>query len=181
MDILGVTDNYRLRADKLIQQAATLTSMEATNAWNCLRMAKAWIGKIKGELGSRTPYAVVDSVDKIPPTAEVYNKKLPTYKSDLEKVNALRLATQTLLDEIDNTYPKICLRNGLRKDFVDNCYQHLAEAKMWYGFELARMREAATASKSEKLVARTPATQPKPVPPKKQHAKGKAVAPKQNK
>ena len=137
--LLNLTDEFRIKADALIQNAlACKKSPETTLAWRSLQMAKSWLGKLKGELGSDTPYAVVSQVKDIPPTAEVYQGELQVSSGGhLADVNLMRQKIQELHDEIST--------NTNFNGRVTACiaFQHLAGARFWYGFELQNLRENA--------------------------------------
>lgn len=125
-------------------------SKEIEKAVDSLYLAKAWLGKILGELGETTPY-INDgnrkTIGDIEPTAdqqwnleknEVWNTAYEwSKKSHIEKVDWLREEIKKIIDtttDFSETYPEI----GLEQGFV---YKYLSEARFWLGFELQRIRE----------------------------------------
>jgi len=126
-------------------------SKELEKATDSLFLAKAWLGKILGELGETTPY-IKDgnrkTIGDIEPTAdktvpnllenmEVFCKKAWSEKSHIEKVDWIREEIKKIIDtttDFSETYPEI----GLEQGFV---YKYLCEARFWLGFELQRIRE----------------------------------------
>lgn len=129
------TTTFRKRIDFLIGCALLVkTSAETTLAWRSLQMAKAWLGKALAAMGQATPYTVADSPGKIPPTADTYEGELPETLGGLEGINYMRQK----ISEINLVFPQ--------EEEQKRCYQkaadYLEEARMWYGFELANLRES---------------------------------------
>lgn len=127
------TTTFRKRIDFLINCALILkTSAETTLAWRSLQMAKAWLGQALGKMGQPTPYTVADNPGAIPPTADTYEGDLPESLEGLEGINYMRQK----ISEIHFVLPQ--------EEEQKRCYRkaadYLAEARMWYGFELANMR-----------------------------------------
>ena len=136
--ILHFVDSLRIEADALIQNSVVCKkSAETTLAWRSLQMAKSWLGKLKGELGAETPYAVVSEIKDIPPTAEVYQGELQVSQGvHLADINLMRQKIQELHDRISEDTQL----NG--RPTAINALQHLAESRFWYGFELKNLRES---------------------------------------
>lgn len=136
---MSSTSNLRKRLDALIQNGKAIKrSAETTLAWRSLQMAKAWLGKALGYQGNATPYKAVSTAAEIPPTADVATEAFPLTSDHLANVNAMRGAIQSEIESIEGLMPT--------EPRQRHCYQksldHLVEAKMWYGFELAELREA---------------------------------------
>lgn len=134
---MNQTTTFRKRIDFLIKCALTATafhSRETLNAFDALRMAKAWLGKALAAMGQSTPYTVADSPDKIPPTADTSEETVPEWADHLGAVNWMRQK----ISEIHLIMPA--------EERQRHCYQkaqdHLEEARMWYGFELQNLRES---------------------------------------
>lgn len=132
---MNQTTTFRKRIDFLIMCAvAAKASAETTLAWRSLQMAKAWLGKALAAMGQTTPYTVADSPDKIPPTADTSEETVPEWADHLGAVNWMRQK----ISEIHLVFPQ--------EEEQKRCYQkaadYLEEAKMWYGFELANLRES---------------------------------------
>ena len=138
-----------------------VNSKEINQAHDSLILAKAWLGKILGELGNPTPYqndGKRTDVNSIEPTADTAKFDVLTEKGEImpinkdgyhignfanlnhiEKVDWLRQEIQKLDTDFDNL--KITPING--ETFV-SFKQHLSEARFWLGFELQRIREEQT-------------------------------------
>lgn len=122
-------------------------SKEIKKSVDSLYLAKAWLGKILGELGTENPYkGGYRTVEDIEPTADVNNEvpfgdeigKTPfREKSHIEKVDWLRTEIQKIIDETEDFSQEVPIIE-LEQGFV---YKYLCEAKMWLGFELGRYRE----------------------------------------
>lgn len=140
---MNSTKILREELDYLIQNGKAIKcSAETTLAWRSLQMSKAWLGKALAFQGQETPYKVADSVNAIPPTADVAD--IPLFvmceatgcKDHLSSVNAMRDRIQKKIDSI-TAFP-------ISKEELhcyEKCLDYLAEARMWYGFELSELRE----------------------------------------
>lgn len=133
------------------------TTKEVEKCYDSLILAKAWLGKVLGDLGEPTPYqndGNRKTVEDIEPIADkspnfdnlVAADGLPVSisgfnqwnkKSHIEKVDWLREEIQSLINNL-----VILLQEELKvKFFYDTCYQYLEEARFWLGFELQRIKE----------------------------------------
>lgn len=123
-------------------------SQEIEESVKSLLLAKAWLGKLLGELGDSNPYSTgKKTVEDIEPTADV-NNEVPfgdkigdtpfRNKSHIEKVDWLRGEIQEVIDEINSPEILHNIDNGLYWNYT---YKHLCEAKMWLGLELGRVRD----------------------------------------
>lgn len=147
-----------LLTDKSVIYLKT-NSKQIEKAVDSLILAKAWLGKILGELGESTPYANDGNrktVEDIEPAADTHKQINETHTfgkeqgiisedyldfTHIEKVDWLR-------EEIDSLLPIV---KGLQADsnytylfwFV---IQHLSEARFRLGFELQRIRETSTSN-----------------------------------
>ena len=146
------------------------TSDEIVDAVKSLYLAKAWLGKVLGELGTDSPYLKDGSrktVEDIEPTAnrasEIehfplmpenwegrMNEDNKLYLSHIEKVDWLRQEIQEIVEITDpyqreeETYNEWKGWEGLGSkalSYLFNCNRHLSEARFNLGFELARIRE----------------------------------------
>lgn len=137
-----------------------INSNEIDKCYDSLILAKAWLGKVLGELGENTPY-VNDgnrkTVDDIEPTADKYQVKFKTLESEdikikvpeysellmmthIEKVDWLRQEIQKVQKEVHAVSDCGTPVSGLLAwNFV---YQHLCEARFQLGFELQRIKES---------------------------------------
>lgn len=134
------------------------SSIQTENAYQSLIFAKAWLGKVMGELGVESPYkAGYKTKEDIEPTADV-NKhnsvddgdwiNLPTawYRdaNHIEKVDGLRSCIDNLVKEVKELDANV-ERNLITREFSiarTNAYNYLCEARFHLGFELQRIKEA---------------------------------------
>jgi hypothetical protein len=156
----------RVKIDSLAQLTKELTkinSEQINKATDSLYLAKAWLGKILGELGTDSPYSndgTRTTVKDIEPAADVNSKVLRFIKqgvtltvvnrtneewkqdhkfeiSHIEKVDWLREEIKKLIkhsSDFSKNEPSIELEQG----FV---YKYLCEARFWLGFELERIKK----------------------------------------
>jgi hypothetical protein len=126
-------------------------SQEINKSYDSLILAKAWLGKVLGELGEETPYkndGNRKTIEDIEPTADTSNKWI-SYEDWLFETKEI---TRTHIEKID------CLREEIKKinnqvkeqlHFVESermlllerVEQYLSEARFWLGFELQRVKE----------------------------------------
>jgi hypothetical protein len=140
-----------------------VNSKEIEKAYDSLILAKAWLGKMLGELGTESPYkAGYKTVEDIEPTADVYELKLATTQvgeisinypeysfllsmNHIEKVDWLRQEIESLIksiNKLDFLDDKLYIENvGVLVIARTNVYTHLCEARFWLGFELQRIKE----------------------------------------
>lgn len=141
-----------------------VNSKEIEKTYDSLIVAKAWLGKLLGELGQETPYAndgKRKSVEDIEPTADKHtllgntnsdfnlqfvnsDGTTPSIswdnKSHIEKVDWLRQEIQHITHLVEQTI----FTSGQSREFAiarTNTYNHLCEARFWLGFELQRIKE----------------------------------------
>lgn len=129
MDLVSQVTELRVDADTLCKHAKSMkTSPEMTLAWRSLQMGRSWLGKFKGELRQ------VKTVDKIPPTVDVSNvsERDGVHIEKLDFVNKMRNEIKSMVLAIDKLP---------QTPFVINASKHFSEARFWYGFELANMRQ----------------------------------------
>ncbi len=150
--------NYKCETDYFLSVDGELKSIDRNSkqinkAYDSLILAKAWLGKILGELGEESPYAndgKRKDVGDIEPTADTNWLKdnideLGTdwhQRNHIEKVDWLRKEikdcgkdTNDIIREIDK------LQEGGYELIYHNIHTHLTEAKMWLEFELERIKE----------------------------------------
>lgn len=164
----------RIQVDALIQIAdANKTSAETTLAWRELLLAKAWLGKLLGDVAKTpSPYPQVSKPEFIPPTTEVaeLSKHPCDFNGTLDMCNSQR----NILDDTIKAFRDFWYGNtgsiglaglvhqnndqfGFPKDKDDHerarqayinfnfdyknlVQEHLEQAKIWYGFEIANLR-----------------------------------------
>lgn len=124
-------------------------SDELNKAYDSLILAKAWLGKLLGELGESTPYANDGNrkaIEDIEPTADVAGPVV-IFKdfNHIEKVDWLKEEIKFVLDGYLKTKDSFT-SVGLAKDNINNLTwrevtKHLSEARFWLGFELQRIKE----------------------------------------
>ena len=143
-DLISLVDGIRIDCDALIQHAVAIkTSVETTLAWRELQLAKCWLGKLKQALGDTSPYLPATEAKDIPKPQEQYEGELlvPT-GNKLADVNTVRALIQKTIDKVFPLVAQFSNRD-MGTNELEYCLQHLHEARFWYGFELAEMRNKA--------------------------------------
>lgn len=128
-----------------------VNSKEIEKAVDSLYLAKAWLGKVLGELGTENPYGSgYKTVEDIVPTQDVALHGGGVIYSVgfnyIEKVDWLR----TEIEKIIKNLPKYRDFDNSIKDenktislpaIYQSILQHLCEARFWLGWELNRLRD----------------------------------------
>lgn len=140
----------REKVDFVMETAETnKASGESTLAWRSLQMGKAWLGKALESLGtSPNPYPASDTAKGIPPTADVNKAKdIPLAPKDpdgyTQYLNKTRVEVQDLINQV--AYFKNSNSNSFN-EAIANSFNHLTEAKLWFGYELGRVKESVSQS-----------------------------------
>ena len=127
------------RIDALIQAAKTaICSDETFFAYWELRLAKAWLGKFPGLLGDVNLYPPADSLDSIPPTVDVSESQFQLPGDPHQNANALRDEIESVIGAVQANMPT----ESRQHQCFMKCWEHLTEAKFWYGYEIGRIRDA---------------------------------------
>ena len=136
-------------------------SDEINKAFDSLILAKAWLGKVLGELGEETPYKndgnrktkddIEPTTDKITDGYTEQRKFENVIKyvgfNHIQKVDWLRQQIQKLndvflkIDWLDWYDPKLTSVLDLLLPMRILVFQYLSEARFWLGFELQRIKE----------------------------------------
>lgn len=170
---MGIEEMVKLMRETGITHFESLKPISITSSHNelskcfdSLILAKAWLGKVLGELGESTPYkndGKKKTVDDIEPPADKnsmieMNTNKPIFeengwvnKSHIEKVDWLRQEIQKILIETGcasklqlqyfKENPKINKQSLNISKYLETYEQHLCEARFWLGFELQRIKE----------------------------------------
>ncbi len=162
--------NYEDNTFEIVE--ASSNSNEIEQAATSLILAKAWLGKLLAEFESTTPYSSgKKSIVDIEPTADVataiagmrepFTKKgntgfIDTWelngvpmaeydnKNHIEKVDWLREEVQYMVDRLKRMgIDTVNVYNREASIARTNTYNYLCEAKMWFGFEFARLYKEA--------------------------------------
>lgn len=124
-------------------------SKEIEKAVDSLYLAKAWLGKILGELGNENPYGSgYKTKEDIVPTQDVAPEQLVVTigtastsfntLNHIEKVDWLRTRIEKLINEVKEI-PTV----DKSREFAiarTNSYTHLCEARFFLGFEMERIK-----------------------------------------
>lgn len=128
------------------------TPKELEKAYDSLILAKAWLGKVLGELGTESPYKSgykeIKDIEPTTDTSKVKKYNINKSKEDspeiwfedlnhIEKVDWLRTEIEQCIDLL----PFEIVQTTKLELFINNSYTHLSEAKFWLGFELQRIKE----------------------------------------
>lgn len=135
-----------------------VNSDETLKSYDSLILAKAWLGKVLGELGEKSPYKagyktkedikpIADTKNTADPMGLIHNNHLGfkvswDNKNHIEKVDWLRTEIQRLIDtspDFSNDFSEFTLENIVAEQTL--AYKYLTEAKFWLGFELSRLRD----------------------------------------
>lgn len=134
-------------------------SQPLNKAVDSLYLAKAWLGKVLGELGTENPYGSgYKTKEDIVPTQDVAPKigdKIDSATiidvwrignnlnpNHIEKVDWLRTEIDKIIKDIESITwleQKNSIVSKLNHLF-NNCYNHLCEARFWLGFEMERIK-----------------------------------------
>lgn len=127
---------------------AMVNSKQIEDAAHSLIYAKAWLGKVLGELGTENPYkSGYKTVSDIEPTADVADnlQSSPVIifaeMNHIEKVDWLRTEIEKVVNSIKNLGRTTEM--SFTKEFNiarTNAYNHLCEARFALGFELERIK-----------------------------------------
>lgn len=138
-----------------------INSKEINEAVDSLYLAKAWLGKILGELGNENPYkseyktkedieSTADTKElnayelalshcgetahKRPTQEELHIQKVDWLRTEISKISytVLELNSGKLSKRASSEY---------EEKLQWSAYQHLCQARFYLGFELARIRE----------------------------------------
>lgn len=143
-----------------------VVDIEKQNAYNSLILAKAWLGKVLGELGETTPYindGKRKEVGDIEPAADKAVPALKMFLTDkgswdelnhIEKVDWIRQEIDSILKEDFRRKGRTSIKT-LKGDTeyyfnyeiwnaVNQAFNHVTEARFWLGFELQRIKESET-------------------------------------
>jgi len=126
-------------------------SKEIEKAVDSLYLAKAWLGKVLGELGTENPYGSgYKTKEDIVPTQDVAPEQLvvtvgtasASFNSmnHIEKVDWLRQEIQKTIGIVQTQFDTV----GKSREFAiarTNAYTHLSEARFWLGFELEKIKK----------------------------------------
>jgi hypothetical protein len=146
IDSFNKTDN-----NEPIVESIPQIYREVEKATDSLYLAKAWLGKLLGELGTATPY-VNDGkrkeVKDIEPTQDVH-KGIPhllekgnwnTEYNHIEKVDWLRTEIEKIIVDLTKWYTHTPTPTREFAIARTNSYTHLCEARFQLGFELERLK-----------------------------------------
>lgn len=148
---------YSKTPNGVISQTSKSNSHQINKCHESLILAKAWLGKILGELGETTPYFTDGNrheLKDIEPTADTdrVSKNNLAYETlnHIEKVDWLREEIKNTLDNLPSLKDIVKFRDDYKATLrpLDDLYlyrclvvQYLSEARFWLGFELQRIKE----------------------------------------
>jgi hypothetical protein len=129
-----------------------INSKQIEDATHSLIYAKAWLGKVLGELGNENPYGsgyktvrdIVPTQDK-PIEGEInpftVSRLFFQEYNHIEKVDWLRTEIQKIIEELIKWYTHSPTPTREFNIARTNAYNHLCEARFALGFELERIKE----------------------------------------
>jgi len=148
-------------------QDYTKSYTEMYKCYDSLILAKAWLGKMLGELGEATPYVndgnrktVADIepaadkttntrnsvgcaifIDKSTGNPITTDTEIWNNKTHIEKVDWLRQEIEEIVVEIRFLGDLNLSGTTYSNTFINNVTTHLSEARFWLGFVLQRIKE----------------------------------------
>ena len=135
-----------------IVRDTTYNTIEILNAYDSLKLAKAWLGNVLRELGDDSPYksdGKRETIEHIEPVADSSSiegwEEQYTSLNHIQKVDWLReeirkLVTKNMTLKYNLTVGDDVIDQAVR-NHVFRVETHLEEAKFWLGFELQRIKE----------------------------------------
>ncbi len=140
--------SIRIQIDRIIQTNKKVDpSREVSLAFTSLQKGKMWLGKVLGEIGTPNPYKnSSDPTNKIiDPQAEVAEEDYhfqPEWEQ-VEKVKEMRSIIEIPLSRVELEWTKEINKlvpNRKLSLYLEQSMIALNEARMWYGWELDRIR-----------------------------------------
>ena len=119
----------RIQVDALIQIAnENKTSAETTLAWRELQLAKAWLGKLLGDVSKTpSPYIQVSKTELIPATTEVAELAPYKFNSSLDMCNSQRNIIETTIQDIYDSWPSVEIAMGEYNHTLEKKYEDTDE------------------------------------------------------
>lgn len=163
-DNLAIIESHEGLQDAINSvRVINIGSHQCQKAYDSLILAKAWLGKILGELGNPTPYQndgkrkdvkdiepTADRLEIVCTTGALVEKHYVDF-NHIEKVDWLRQAIQKVIDNKLSLDDFTTEEQNQKELPPGNCgwyesiyQQYLMEARFWLGFELQRIREEQT-------------------------------------
>ena len=149
---LGESGDSNLISQVDIVRDTTYNTIEILNAYDSLRLAKAWAGNVLRELGDDSPYksdGKRETIEDIEPVADkskedvdwVYSVDTPHIKKvDWLREEIRKLVTKNMTLKYNLTVGDDVIDQAVR-NHIFRVETHLEEAKFWLGFELQRIKE----------------------------------------
>lgn len=125
---------------------------QVNNSVDDLMLAKAWLGKALGSIGTDSPYrndGKREGIQDIEPAADtsnmlimndLYNESGFEVKNPTERVDFLREAIKDTIKSAVLTLNYGNYDTVIGSHTIDNVMMHLSEARFWLGFELERQK-----------------------------------------
>lgn len=157
-----IIDTKENNSKTIIQE---IKSKELEKCYDSLVLAKAWLGKILGELNVPSPYqndGNRSEIKDIEPTADTANlyvenwtwkniqdrerniKNKDKEMNYIEKIDWLREIIEVFVLRMKDFISPLYKPSDMTKEFWiarTNTYNYLCEARFWLGFELQRIKE----------------------------------------
>lgn len=138
----------RLEIDSFINSTRFIRqSREVSLAHTNLQRSKMWLGKAQGELGNPTPYTNSENPTNkvIEPQADHTENNLTKRWNEIEKthtarVKDFRFVCQETIDKFKKFFDNSESAGKRYDQYLIQSLLALEEAKMWFGWELDRIR-----------------------------------------
>lgn len=146
--LLQLTNERRLLSEieKTINESGLASGLsrraETTLALISLQLSFMWLGKAKGTLGSANPYpqSTNSSNNIIELPADVFEGEVPTYKTEVEFLKAMRALLKDVEPMIEND-SQILLENRKYQDCIFNAWTNINNAILWLGQSLGQLKK----------------------------------------
>lgn len=123
---------------------------EINKSYDSLILAKAWLGKVLGELGQDTPYKndgnrktkedIEETADKTSENNPTKDGRIYEQRNHIEKIDWLREEIKKLINLNPKTWDRYKDSTIIETYFLWS-FKYLSEARFWLGFELQRIKE----------------------------------------
>lgn len=146
--------SIRLHVDRAINTTSKiLTSRECALAFTNIQRTKMWLGKMLGELGKDNPYPnstnSANNIIELQTEMASNDFYIDPEWTQTQKVKQMRAILADIVDRVYGliSHPSTDISNTKLQIAIGQAYISACDAKMWYGWELDRIRNIEEANK----------------------------------